>query len=385
MKKIISVFLVIIMMLSMTACLVGGVDGASTSTEYRYEDKFLFSRLFFNDFAVITDDTFAVPGLETTQVGSDFCSTMTPQGLCVTEDYVFISAYCSVEKYVKELEENISKGDNAAKLEREAEHETHNSVIYIIDRENGEYIKNIVLEDANHVGGLATDGKVIYVAKSSDEQVSVIKLSSINKAIQTKSRSVKVKYDYTVDCGCTASFVTWFDGLLWVGVFNEKENGELNSFKVNSKNYELTEKYSLPIPAKANGACFTEIGGDVFLAVNSSYGRKNISEIHLMNVTDYGKGSMAVTETGKYFVPPTVQNCDVYDGKVYYLYESGATCYSKVDSDLGIKSTTFAVDRVCVGDVTKLFNTCFEGSFINERLSAFAKALSDCINNFIKI
>ena len=39
------------------------------------------------------------------------------------------------------------------------------------------------------------------------------------------------------------------DGYLWVGVFNEKNNGELNAFTVNSKDYELTEKYSLEIPA----------------------------------------------------------------------------------------------------------------------------------------
>ncbi len=375
MKKSLSIILTVVLLISCFGSFAFAGDN-KTSTDYRYETKFRTAKLFYNDFALITDETCPVPGLENTVVASESCSCMTPQGLCVTDDFIFISAYCNVKKYKAELEENKEFGNNAQKLEKEADHKTHNSVIYIIDRESGEYIKNIVLPDTNHVGGLATDGKVIYVAKSADKQISVITLKTIERALNAKSLSVKAKYDYTVDCGCTASFVTYYDGLLWVGVFNEESNGELNAFAVNKNNYKLTEKYSLEIPAKANGACFTELNDEICLVVNTSYGRKNPSQIYLFSVSDYATNSMTINEKGRYMTPPTVQNCDIYDGRVYYIYECAATCYSEVESSFDVKATTCAVDRVCIGDVECLFNWHNEDGIILMRISAFINAVS---------
>ena len=61
------------------------------------------------------------------------CTTMTPQGLAVTEDYVFVSAYCHAKK--------------------------HNSVIYMINKESHRFIKEIILPGQPHVGGLAYDSE----------------------------------------------------------------------------------------------------------------------------------------------------------------------------------------------------------------------------------
>ena len=51
------------------------------------------------------------------------CTTMTPQGLAVTEDYVFISAYCHAKK--------------------------HNSVIYMINKESHRFIKKLFCPDSH--------------------------------------------------------------------------------------------------------------------------------------------------------------------------------------------------------------------------------------------
>ena len=382
MKKIISVIAAILMIFSAAFFTVSAVEN-ETTTDYRYSSKYLTAKLFYNDFSLISDEFCAVPGLENTSVAGKNCSTMTPQGLCVTEDYIFISAYCAAEKYIKELEENKDYGSNADNLESEKSHKTHNSVIYILDRESGEYIKNIVLPDSNHVGGLATDGKVIYIAKSSDKQVSIITLKSIEKALKTKSQSVKVSYDYTVDCGCTASFVTYFDNKLWVGIFNEESNGALKGFAIDKKTYKLTEKLTVEIPAKANGACFTELDGEVCLAVSTSYGRKNVSQLYLCAVSDYGTKNMLVTEKAKYILPPLAQNICIFDGKVYSVYESAATCYSQVESEVGLKSTTCIIDRVCIGDVTRLFNWHSTDDIVSVRINCFLEAFKSFITSFI--
>ena len=82
--------------------------------------------------------TYIIPGLKATRtlLTSEgdmpaMCTTMTPQGLAVTEDYVFVSAYCHAKK--------------------------HNSVIYMINKESHRFIKEIILPGQPHVGGLAYD------------------------------------------------------------------------------------------------------------------------------------------------------------------------------------------------------------------------------------
>ena len=382
MKKSISIFMAVLLIFSL-AVFTASAEEIETTADYRFNTKFFAAKLFYNDLALISDETCPIPGLETTNVAGKSCSAMTPQGLCVTEDYIFVSAYCAAEKYIKELEENKDYGSNAEKLQAEKNHKTHNSVIYIIDRENGEYIKNIVLSDSNHVGGLATDGKAIYIAKSSDNQISIITLKSIEKAVKSKSLSVKVNYDYTVDCGCTASFVTYYKDTLWVGVFNEENNGMLKSFSVDSKSYKLTPKLVLEIPAKANGACFTELNGEVCLAVSTSYGRKNVSQLYLFGVSDYGTKNMMITENAKYILPPLAQNICIFDGRVYSIYESAATCYSNVDADAELKSTTCAVDRICIGDVTALFNWHSEENIFTIRLNCLIEAFKSFVSAFI--
>ncbi len=378
--KFLSIILTALVVLSSFAVVSFAVETDKTTTGYRYESRFNFARILYNDFSLVTEEYFAIPGLENTLLSGDkSCTAMTPQGLTVSEDFIFISAYCGVKKYKTELEENISYGKNAEKLEKEKNHEVHNSVIYILDRETGDYLKTLVLPDSNHVGGLATDGKNLFIAKSSDKQISVISGTQINLALQTKSLTVKAAYEYSVDCECAASFVTWFDDVLWVGVFGEKNNGELRGFSFNGI-FGLEEIVSAEIPAKANGACFAKLGDKICLAVNTSYGRKNPSKIYLYSVSDYGTSAMTLSEKDTYTTPPTVQNSCVYDGKVYYIYESAATCYSQVDSLFEIKSTTCPVDRVCIGKAENLFNWHCENLFL-ERVSAFVRAIKVVAEN----
>ncbi len=70
------------------------------------------------------------------------CTSMTPQGLAVTEDYVLVSAYCSTQK--------------------------HNSVIYVIDKEKHNFFKEVILPGQPHVGGLAYDSehKVLWYSSN---------------------------------------------------------------------------------------------------------------------------------------------------------------------------------------------------------------------------
>ncbi len=376
MKKASVLFLSILLILS---CFSVSVFAVETSKNYRYDGRFNAALVAFNDLSLITEEYFAIPGLENTALSCDEnCTAMTPQGLCVTEEYVFISAYCGIKRYKTDLEENKSFGKNKDKLVAEENHKVHNSVIYILDRETGTYLKTLVLPDSNHVGGLATDGKNLFIAKSTDKKVSVISSAQIALAMQTKSLTVKAVYEYSMDCGCTASFVTYHNGILWVGVFNEKSDGELNGYKIGVLGLEKVA--SVKIPAKANGAVFCDVSGETCLAVGTSYGRKNLSKAYLYSVDSYGKDSMTLKNKGVYTLPPTVQNFAFYCDKVYHIYESAATCYSQVESLFETKSTSFPIDRVCIGQAENLFNWHNENFFL-ARISAFVRAVKTAAEN----
>ena len=383
MKRISALFLSLLILLSSVVIFSAATDSNITSTDYRYTEKYHKARVTFNDFAVLSQQTIPVPGLENTVVSDEICNCMTPQGLCVTEDFIFISAYCNVKKYKTELEENKLYPGNAQKLENEKEHKTYNSVIYIIDRKSGDYIKNLVLPDTNHVGGLASDGKNLFIAKSTDKQVSVITMKQIKRALETKSLSVDAQYEFTSDCYNNASFVVYFDDLLWVGVFNEKENGKLIAFEVENSSFKLNEVTTVSIPAKANGASFADINGQIYLNVNSSYGRKNVSDMYLYSVTDCGTKDMQLKTEGKYMMPPVMQNSCIYDGKMYYIFESAATCYSEVSSVMNIKSTVHAIDRICITDAEDVFLPESGINMLMLRIKCFMNAVSDYINSII--
>ncbi len=91
----------------------------------------------FPELAKKLKGTVVIPGLNATRTtlhgfhGITTCTSMTPQGMAVTEDYIFISAYCHTKQ--------------------------HNSVILMLSRQTGSFLKEIVLPDTSHVGGLAYD------------------------------------------------------------------------------------------------------------------------------------------------------------------------------------------------------------------------------------
>ena len=75
--------------------------------------------------------TYIIPGLNSTETQvfgekntSSICTSMTPQGLAVTEDYLLVTAYCHTN--------------------------THNSVIYVIDKKTHEFVKEIVLRNKSY-------------------------------------------------------------------------------------------------------------------------------------------------------------------------------------------------------------------------------------------
>lgn len=333
----------------------------NTTDNYRFGYKMDDVLDKYQDFGDVVnlEDSFAIPGLARTNVTplaavdkegkvkryrekrSISTRHMIPQGICFVENYICISAYDSKAHYP--------------------------SVIYILDKDTRQYLTTILLEDKNHVGGVAYDGERLWIAKSGDNALSAISYQRLEKAALLEVDCVSVTYDDTYAINCRASFVTCYNDLLWVGVFemNSDSVAVLRGFSFEESQgvMGLFMKDELFLPELANGAAIEEIDGHVCLIVDSSYGRDRASKIHIyeLSMDEESFESAVCVLKDEYTFPPMVEEVEIHDGQVYFIFESAATKYSM---NRGFRCK-YPVDRVCAVGTEDLFKWTME-NYVNE-------------------
>lgn len=306
-----------------------------------------------------SEASYEIPGLRETCVGEEICTAMIPQGICVTGQYVLITAYCGEAKYKEGLKHMRAHSANKKLLAKERSHETHNSVIYVLAKESGRYLTTIVLPDRNHVGGIAFDGANIWIAKSTDNELSVLPASVLDAAVLSGEKSYTLAcYAENIPLASKASFVFTHEGQVWIGVCTSRDVGlgMLRGYEISGsladKDLSLSLVHQLEIPAYANGAAMAERDGSLYLAVNINKGRLKNGEVKLYEV-ELGESVRGTTHfLSSEVLPPLPEDICVDDGKVYTLFESGAAAYSNVQ---GFRCHT-VVDRYCVGTVESWFD-----------------------------
>ena len=365
-----------IALLLVLATLVGQVaitaEAVSVSTGARIYSDFKSSPAYkkYKDFANLYVSKYAipVPGLAHTDVSGTDCTTMVPQGICFADDYMVVSAY-------------DSEG-------------SCNSVLYVIsntDGKNRQYLMTLVLPTKAHVGGVAFDGTYLWV--SNGKSVSSIKYSTLDStvasAVSAKKKSVSVKFHSTCSLSTTASFLTYNDGMLWVGEFKEKgdDSGKMYSYTISSDAKKLTQKYYITLPDRIQGACFK----DGYLILSRSYSRNvsgstYISQLRIYKVSEPSsngnikKNSVVKTIT----LPPMVEGIVAGSSYMYLLFESAATKYYKGTDGKG--KCEYPVDRIIPFrfsdfiDITKTEDTKTENvvyfPVCDESIDTISKALS---------
>lgn len=168
--------------------------------------------------AEIDYGTYLIPGLNATETQvfgkkgtSAICTSMTPQGLAVTEDYLLVSAYCRSN--------------------------THNSVIYVIDKKTHEFVKELVLKNKSHVGGLAYDPvhHNIWISGMSRgiPQVNAITLKQLEDySFQKEYHPITYSQSYDLYAITRTSFLTYHDNSLYVGYFTQKTASVLEKYEI---------------------------------------------------------------------------------------------------------------------------------------------------------
>lgn len=264
--------------------------------------------------------TYIIPGLNSTRTlvtkGNvpGICSSMTPQGMAVTEDYIMVSAYCHTKQ--------------------------HNSVIYMIDKKSHSFLKEIVLPGKPHVGGLAFDRDHQILWYSSNEK-------GMAQAISIRMEEL-LTYDYEtilapihVDQICNLygivrdSFMTFYDGCLYVGCYDEKSNSSFARYPVDYQGRLRTEMNlwigsakKMAIPKDYSTISRRVQGMDFYqdkLLLSQSYG---ILPSNLVLYTQSDERLYINEKSARtYRLPNRLEQICVDGDDLYLLFESAAYAY----------------------------------------------------------
>jgi len=275
---------------------------------------------------ILLNKSYIIPGLRTTNVAGSQCIHMIPQAICTAGGYILISAYCWKE--------------------------THNSVLYVLNASNMQYVCTFRLDIKAHIGGMAYDprSKYLWVCNSNNQSLCIYNLQNIStyvsNALATSSKTTDIKYFSAQKVAVTPSYCTYYDGMLWVGNFSQTSANTVIGYVVGG--VSLSRKASIDAPFKTQGISFFKYNNQVYCTFTTSYGRKNDSYVYSYILSDYDKrmGSGILYKTIKKWIcmPSMMEGILTSGYSVYTIFESAANKYRNGD---GTGSSTNPCDRIC--------------------------------------
>lgn len=271
--------------------------------------------------------TYVIPGLESTRTlmengdgQSSVCTGMTPQGITVSDKYMFISAYCHTKR--------------------------HNSVIYMLDKETHKFIKEIVLPNKAHVGSLAYDNEFnnLWVCgnRSGIAQVNAISIEEIEAYhFEEEFRPIRFLHVNNILDIPRSSFMTYYNSYLYVGYFSRKTDGMIKKYEVQDngnienvrvryddgrrERHGVAAEDDLVISRQTQGMTF--LGDMLFLS--SSFGIMP-SKLSAFQVSDGIRNFTDEMALKNIRLPYMLEQICVDDGTMYLLFESAAYAYRQL-------------------------------------------------------
>lgn len=221
------------------------------------------------------------------------------------------------------------------------------------------------------MGGIAYDGRALFVAEGDTKKVGVIKkeyiLGAINVASQKKAKSVSINKveQLVVDELESASYCTYFDDMLWIGSFNRKEVSKIYGYTIQyGTNTKITKNRYIEAPKKTQGIAFSNMGEKIYMAVSTSYGRKNDSVIRCYRITrkeyyepkEKYNGILQIKKGNAYrtiTLPPMGEGICISGVYMYYISESAARIYAEGLDDKGTSERQNAY--FCMFSINSIF------------------------------
>lgn len=196
--------------------------------------------------------------MKTTNAGGFACTTMVPQGMCLAGSYFLISAY----DYKNE----------------------DSSVIYVVSRASKSYITTIVLPSKAKVGGLAFDGTNVWVSKG--KAVASFPYSVVTDAVNAgTSYTVLNSYRNVCALDSTASYMGYYNGVLWIGSFSQSTS-TMKGYRLSNTQTlpSLVPAYTMSVPSKTQGVTFSSDGT---MILTRSYRTKKAKSGYISQIRTY--------------------------------------------------------------------------------------------------
>lgn len=278
---------------------------------------------------------YTIPGLAQSDTISldtkqaTFSDDLDPQGLTIAEDYLIISAY--------------------------SESKAFRSVLWLIDRKSGHFVKTIVLPDDAHVGGIAYDDKhkKLWIA-TSDASISSLSYQQLvaDDFLKTK-QAITYQEVYLLNDIYLASYMTYYNDTLFVGYFDENHKGNVGYYPLDTKGLPdsngadegyLNAQQTYRIPDQIQGMTVSKDK----VIFSQSFGDED-SNLLLFDNQGLEKWRDFTTADlrNQVSAPPYLEEIELRSGHIYLLFESGSLRYRE-DKSL------FNIDRVLTIDSSYL-------------------------------
>lgn len=238
-----------------------------------------------------------------------------PQGVCSVDDLTLVSCY----------------DGNKNNCPR----------ILIIDPVQGRRWVDLNLSPSTHVGGITYDplNNNIWVTGENGKIGCYNYNSIINNNGQVASSFLSFDGNITNDDGKkVASYMTYYDGKIYVGSFNQSSSGCVKEYTIDKKGSSLSLTNEFKVPPKTQGISFTKQNGKTHMAVSCSYGRTSDSSLKLYEYND-----VSINKIDDIKMPPMLEQITFnQDGTLKCVFESSAEKYN---------GATVEIPSVCSLDI----------------------------------
>lgn len=283
--------------------------------------------------------TYVIPGLESARTLLDngakrfsVCTGMTPQGIAVSGQYLFISAYCQSKN--------------------------HNSVIFVVDKETHDFVKEVVLPNKAHVGSLAYDARNdnLWVCGSRNgiAQVNALDMESIEAYDFSEGwEPISFLHVNNILDIPRSSFMAYQAPYLYVGYYSTQEDSTIKKYEVQDDGnirsvpvehlaskvrQGVAEEDDLKISPYAQGMTF--LGDILFLSYSMGIFPSRLAAYQVSDGIRDFTDEMALEDIR---LPYMLEQIYMDGGTMYLLFESGAYPYRYLPG--------LSVDRVLKIDI----------------------------------
>lgn len=243
-----------------------------------------------------------IPGMPSTRERDAMQNRITdisscPQGICMTDDYMLISAY--------------SSGKGAL------------GCLHVFDKATGEYLVTLGMKEESHLGGLTFDGENIWVCHSNNNTLEAIPYVFVKRLAERRTQTV-------IDCstlfeeyhlGNKPSCITYYNGVIWVASYKKVFHSTLAAYKITETGLQLIRRYR--IPSKVQGIAFGE-EGKVYLS--TSLGRTKSSYLKVYDSVKDMDENPNYPQV-KIEMPPCSEEIALVDNSLLILFESASQKY----------------------------------------------------------